>query len=119
MKNQALNSYRYEELRNGITKNDEINCRDDEYAAGVSYVRYIDKMPVTGVIVDGVKSLLCMKKKTASTSCTQRLEGSCELGEYIKGVSLARSGGFICATGSRLDDAGKGCHLVKSVSCCK
>ncbi len=115
MKNEAINSYRYVEAPNKILPDDEISCRDDEYAAGVSYYRYSDSTH----IIDGIKSLLCMKKKTKASSCSEREGGKCEDGEYIKGVKLRRVFGFICDTTVRADDPGTGCYRVKSVSCCK
>lgn len=116
MKSEALNSYRYEDGAHKILPDDEISCRDDEYAAGVSYRRYNDS---TRVIIDGIKSLLCMKKKTKASSCTWRGSAKCEDGEYMKGVQLSRVGGWICDTPVRRDDDGTGCYQVKSVSCCK
>lgn len=113
MAQEAENKYRYVEASQKFLPDAEIQCADDEYAAGVSYLRYSDNTHT----IDGVKSLLCMGKKTKKTTCQERDE-VCESGEYLKGVTLRRVFGFIC-DGKRQDDDGTGCYRVKKVNCCR
>jgi hypothetical protein len=113
MKQEATNNYRYVEASKKMEVKDSINCAENEYVAGVSYHRYSDKHH----IIDGIKSILCMEKKTKSKACNWR-QDSCADGEYLKGLSLERIGGWIC-DGKRQDDDGAGCYRVSNVNCCK
>ena len=107
-------SYRTEEPPQGIPSQYEIQCQDNEYVAGISFVRYNDK---TTIIVDGTRSLLCAESERPAQTCTWRAR-SCNDGEVLHGLRVKREGGLICDS-VRHDDDGKGCYTTQSVQCCK
>jgi hypothetical protein len=107
-------SYRTEEPPQGIPSQYEIQCQDNEYVAGISFVRYNDKATI---IVDGTRSLLCAESQRTAQTCTWRAR-SCNDGEVLHGLRVKREGGLICDS-VRQDDDGKGCYTTQSVQCCK
>lgn len=102
-------------LGEGVPAKITLECGEGEYAAGLSYARYNDRVTL---LADGVKSLLCAKTTTPRTQCVWTSEKSCDHKSVMTGIRAERNGGLICQ-GKSSADAGSGCHSITEIQCCQ